>query len=81
MQLPPGPARLAAVLLDQPLARALELQARAVHQQVEGLAATARLWTWNLQRLRPTAERRVVRHGQIEPKRVNDGADQAFRLA
>jgi len=34
VQLPPGPARLGAVFLDQPLARAAELQAGAVHQQV-----------------------------------------------
>ncbi len=35
----PGPARCRPVLLQQPLALAAQLQARAVHQQVQGLAA------------------------------------------
>ena len=34
VQLPPGPARLGAVFLDQPLAGPAQLQARAVHQGV-----------------------------------------------
>jgi hypothetical protein len=34
VQLPPGPARFGAVFLQQPLARAAELQAGVVHQQV-----------------------------------------------
>ena len=77
----PGPARLGAVLLDQPLARAAELEARAVHQQVQGLAVPARLRSWRLQRLRPAAKGGVVRHSQIEPEQADDGADQTFCLA
>ena len=55
VQLPPGPARAGAVLLDQPLARATQLQARAVHQQVHGFAVAARSWPRHLQRLGPAA--------------------------
>jgi len=50
VQRPPGPARSGAVHLDQPLAPAAELEALAVHQQVQGLAGTARVWARHLQR-------------------------------
>jgi len=53
---------------------AAELQARAVHQQVQGLAVPARPWAWHLQRLRPAAKGRVVRRGQSEPEQADDGA-------
>src|SRR5215212_7946042 len=56
MELLPGPARAAAVLLGQPLAGPAELQARAVHQQVHGFGsgpAAARPWPRHLQRLGP----------------------------
>src|SRR3954471_6662282 len=65
MELPPRPAPLGAVLLDQPLARAVELQPRAVDQQVHGagIAASAairtvaaRLRPRHLQRLGPAAQ-------------------------
>src|SRR3954453_6798311 len=88
-ELPPRPAPLGAVLLDQPLARALELQPRAVDQQVHGAgiaasAATrtvaARLRPRHLQRLGPAAQGGVVRHGEIEPEQADDGADQPFGL-
>src|SRR4051812_42194005 len=42
MELPPRPAPLGAVLLDQPLARAVELQPRAVDQQVHGPGVVAK---------------------------------------
>src|SRR3954463_4193425 len=47
MELPPRPAPLGAVLLDPPRARAVELQPRAVDQQVHGagIAASAALRT------------------------------------
>ncbi len=35
---------------------------------------------WHLQRLRPAAERGVVRDGQIEPEQVDDGTDQPLGL-
>src|SRR3954465_5339646 len=66
----PGPAPLGAVLLAQPLARAVELQPRAVDQQVHGAgiaagAATrtvaARLRPRHLQRLGPAAQGGGVR--------------------
>src|SRR3954470_13650202 len=55
VELPPGPARAGAVLLDQPLTRATQLQARAVHQQVHGFAVVARAWPRHLQRRGPAA--------------------------
>ena len=79
MQHSPGPAPLAAVLLDQPLARAAELQPGAVHQQVHRRAP--RLWSRYLQRLGPPAQGRVVRHGEIEAEQLEDGADQPLGLA
>src|SRR4051794_22643376 len=89
MELPPRPAPLGAVLLDQPLARAVELQPRAVDQQVHGagIAAgaairtvAARLRPRHLQRLGPAAQGGVVRHGAVEPEQADDGADQPFGL-
>src|SRR3954468_13605827 len=41
MELPPRPAPLGAMLLHQPLARAVELQPRAVDQQVHGAGIAA----------------------------------------
>jgi hypothetical protein len=80
VQLAPGSACLGAVLLDQPLARAEVLQADAAHRRVYGLAIIARSWARHLQRLRPTAERRVVRDCQSEPVQVDDGTDQPLGL-
>src|SRR3712207_2344550 len=51
----PRPACLGAMLLKQPLAGATQLQARAVHQQMQGLStvtslgAAARPWPGHLQ--------------------------------
>src|SRR3954464_12436116 len=89
MELPPRPAPLGAVLLDPPRARAVELQPRAVDQQVHGagIAAsaatrtvTARLRPRPLQRLGPAAQGGVVRPGEVEPEQADDGADQPFGL-
>src|SRR4051794_24085460 len=92
-KLPPRPAPLGAVLLDQPLARAVELQPRAVHQQVHGPGIApriptgavarpraARLRPRHLQRLGPAAQGGVVRHGEVEPEEADDRADQPFGL-
>jgi len=81
VQLAPGPARLGTMFLDQPLARATQAQAGAVHQQVQRLAVTTRLWPWHRQRSCPAAKRAMVGHCQIEPKQADDGAEQAFGLA
>jgi hypothetical protein len=72
------------VLLEQPFALAAELQARAVHQQVQGLAASTSAdipWPRHVQRRCPAAERAVVGNRQSEPEQVDDGAEQAFGLA
>src|SRR5215213_5269453 len=88
-KLPPRPAPLGAVLLDQPLTRAVELQPRAVDQQVHGagIAASAptrtvaaRLRPRHLQRRGPAAQGGVVRHRKIEPEQAHEGADQPFGL-
>src|SRR5215213_8202921 len=55
VELSPGPARAGAMLLDQPLTRATQLQPSAVHQQVDGFAVAARSWSRHLQRLGPAA--------------------------
>src|SRR4051794_30830485 len=68
VQLSPGPARLRAVLLDQPLARPVELQARAVHQQGHGLGAGP--WSWDLQRLGSAAQGGVVGNRESEPEQT-----------
>src|SRR4051812_33088057 len=91
VHLAPGAAPLRAVLLHQPLARAVELQPRAVDQQVQGLGTAAgvvavarpraaRLRPRHLQRLGPAAQGGVVRHGEVEPEQADDGADQPFGL-
>src|SRR4051812_11814316 len=81
---PPGPARTGSVFLDQPLARAPQLQPRAVHQEMHGLGITsstgAGLRPWHHQSLGPATEGGVVRHSKIEPEQAYDGADQAFGL-
>jgi len=81
VQLTPRPAHLRAMFLMQPFARATELEARAVHQQVHGFRAGAEAWLRHLQRLRPAAKRAVVGDGEIEPEQPYDGADQALCLA
>lgn len=70
-------AHLGAVLLDPPPARAAELQAGTVHQQVERFVVPARSWARHLQCLGPAAPRGVVRHAK---SKADDGADQAPRL-
>jgi hypothetical protein len=79
MQHSPGPAPLGAVLLRQPLARAAELQPRAVHQQVHRRAP--RLRSRHLQRLGAAAQGRVIRPREIETEQLQDRADQPFGLA
>ena len=74
VQLLPRPARPGAVLFLQPLARAAQAQARAVHQQVQGLATPAPQRARYLQRFGPTAQGRVARHRQSEPDQVLGGA-------
>src|SRR3954462_4199485 len=88
VHLAPGAAPLRAVLLHQPLARAVELQPRAVHQQVQGLGVVAvarpraaRLRPRHLQRLGPAAQGGVVGHGEVEPEQADDRADQPLGLA
>src|SRR3954462_568578 len=64
VHLAPGPARAGAVLLDQPLARAAQLQARAVDQQVHGLGAGP--WSWDLHGLGAAAQGGVVGNRESE---------------
>ena len=69
------------MLLQQPLARAAELEAGAVDQQVDGLALPAWPCLGHLQRLGPAAQGGVVGHRQRQPEQVQNGADQSLRLA
>src|SRR5829696_7922091 len=87
VELFPGPAPSRAMLLDQPLARPTQLQARAVHQQMHGvgpaitIGATARPWAGHVQRRGPAAQGGVVGSREIGTKQANDGPNQAFGLA
>src|SRR5215207_3578431 len=81
VELFPGPAPSRAMLLDQPLARPAELEARAVHQQMHGLGIAVRPRPWRLQGLRPAAQGGMVGNSEIETEQANDRADQAFGLA
>jgi hypothetical protein len=83
----PGPACLGAIFLDPPLTGPTQRQARAVHQQMQGLGtgasfgAAARPWRRHLQRGCPAAQGGVVRHGEIKAEQAHEGADQPFGLA
>jgi hypothetical protein len=79
MQLAPGPASFGAVFLDQPLAGSTELQACAVHQQVNRPSG-ASTWYWHLQRLGAAAQGRMIRDSEINAQEPQDRADQAFGL-
>jgi hypothetical protein len=81
MQLPPGAAGLGAVLLDQPLAGATELQSRAVHQQMHRFSTTAGPRSGHLQCLASPAQGGVVRHREIKTEKADERADQTFGLA
>jgi hypothetical protein len=80
MQFAPRSATGRAVLFDQPFAGSAELQTGAVHQQMQP-AGTGSPEQWHLKRLRPAAQRRVVRHREVKPEQCDDGADQPLGLA
>ena len=79
MQLAPGSAAGCAVLFNQPFAGSAELQASAVHQQMQR-AGTGPPERRHLQRLRPAAQRGMVRHREVKPEQSDDGADQPLGL-
>jgi len=80
VQFAPGTPFLRAVFLDQPLARAAQLQPGTVNQQVDRSAGGAGLH-WQLQALGPPAEGREIWHRQVEAEQLEDRADQPFGLA
>ena len=69
-----------AVFLDQPLARAAQLQARTVNQQVDRSTSRAGLRR-QLKALGPSAEGREIGHRQVEAEQLEDRADQPLGLA
>jgi len=75
-----GASLAGAVFLDQPLARAVQLQARTVDHQVDRPTAGAGLGR-QLQALSPPAEGGVVGHRQVNAEQLEDRADQALGLA
>src|SRR5215212_7662675 len=81
VELFPGPAPSRAMLLDQPLARPADLEARAVHQQVHRLSiaptvGSARPWVGDLQGGGPAAQGGMVGNSEIETQQTDDGPDQ-----
>ncbi len=80
VQRPRRAARPRAVLLHQPLARAVELQPRAVHDQVHGTRAGTGLRARHVQAVCPAAQG-VVRNGEVQAEQADDGADQPFCLS
>jgi len=67
------------VLLDQPFARAAQLQARAVNQQVDRTTGRAGLRR-QFQALSPSAEGREIWHRQVNTEQLEDRADQPLGL-
>jgi hypothetical protein len=71
MELLPGASCCRTVLLHKPLAGTAQFQAGAVHQEMHrpGSRAWSRV---HLQRRRPTAERGVIRDGELKAKQADD---------
>ena len=66
------------MFLDQPLARPHNRRPVLSTKQVDRFAGRAR--PWNLQRLSPTAQRRMVERCQLETEQTDDRADQPLGL-
>ena len=62
------------MLFDQPFAGSAELQTGTVHQRMQR-AGTGSPERRHLQRLRPAAQRRAVRHREVKPEQSDDGTD------
>ena len=84
MQLSPSPPRPGAVLLFQPLAGAVDLEPGAVDEDMDGP------FSWNPATLPffrrspcacPTAQRRMIGHGEIQSHQLQHRCQQALRLA
>ena len=69
-----------AVFLDQPLARAAQLQPGTVNQQVDRSASRAGLRR-QFQTLSAPAKGREIRYRQVEAEQLEDRADQPLSLA
>ena len=79
MELSPGRTRPGGMLLDEPLTGTVELEPRAVHQQVYRFAA--RSWSRHRHCLAASADRRMVWRREIKTKQPKNGSDQPFSLA
>jgi len=80
MQLAPGAPLAGPVFLDQPFARAAQLQAGTVDHQVDRPTGRAGLRR-QLQALSPPAEGGKVWHRQVWAEQLEDRADQPLGLA
>ena len=78
MQFPPGPTRSRAIILDRPLAGPAQPQAGSVISRWMGWLLDAGRSTCRVSARRLSV---VVRNGEIETERADDGSDQAFGLA
>lgn len=78
VQLAPRALGLHAVLLKQLFAGAVNLQPRAIYQQVHRIGARPRLN--HVQALRTVAQGCMIPHGEIKTEQSDDSTDQPFGL-
>jgi hypothetical protein len=67
-------------VFDQPFAGTIQIQTRAVDNQLQGPSMTARpLWQGHC--LSAPAERAMIGNCKLDPQQMNDRTDQPFGLA
>ena len=80
MQFAPGAAFRSSVFFEQPFAGSAQFQPRAVNDQVQVARSNPRPFG-NRQSARPSAQRRMIRDGQVDLQHSHDRANQPFGLA
>src|SRR5271157_32457 len=80
MQFAPGAAFRSSMFFEQPFAGSAQLQPRAVNDQVQVARSNPRPFG-NRQSTRPSAQRRMIRDGQVDLQHSHDRANQPFALA
>ncbi len=80
MQFAPGAAFRSSMLFEQPFAGSAQFQPRADNDQVQVARSNPRPFG-NRQSARPSAQRRMIRDGQVDLQHSHDRANQPFALA